>query len=131
MKNKLLAALGLAALAGAAFAADVEYTQTGTRGEFLVSRGYSTVTANKFKDLSVYDNGSSLTVSLLCGTAVSVSLITKTSDGQVLGSQTVACSSTAGTTTYTAPLYFEKLSVSPTTAVSATAGVTTTVIETK
>lgn len=131
MNKLILPVLGLTALASVVFAADAEYTQYGTRGEMLLSRGYTSTTTQKLEDLELYDNRSDVYVNYVCGTIVSLSLVAKTADGQVLSTQSVACDTTPRQVSYTAPVYFDKLSVSQTTAVSGTAGVTSTIIETK
>jgi hypothetical protein len=129
MKNLILSVLGLVVLASTALAQT--YTQTGTKGEFLVSRGYTSATS-PVTDVEVENNNSDIYVNYRCGTNVSLSIIKKLADGTVLVTDAVACGTTPAQASYTGPLYFEKIAVSPTTAVSTTAGgVSTTVIETQ
>lgn len=127
LSKTMLASSALVAMAGAALAQD--FTTTGN-STFRVARGYVTPTTT-LQARPVRDTQADFWAYHVCGTAVSLSLIQRLSDGTTLASQTVACDTTARGVSFTAPVPFEAMLASPTTTVSATSGVSLTYIETK
>ena len=63
-----------------------------------------------------------LLIGYRCGTLVSLTVQYKLDDGTVIDSQSVPCDTTQRSVSRTAPLLFDLVALSPTTAVSTTAG---------
>jgi uncharacterized protein YcfJ len=128
--NKImLATVALASVAVAAIAQT--YSTDGDNRYYTVSRGRLDATTTP-ADRAFLDSRSDVSVGYKCGTVTSTSLVWKLADGTVVSTTgPVACDSTQRWTTNNGPQFAQSVSVSPTTAVSTTAGgVSATVIET-
>jgi hypothetical protein len=99
--------------------------------KFRVARGYISATS-PVGDRIIQDPAADLWAYYRCGTAVSITFLKKLLDGTTLDSQAVACDTTSRAVSITAPVPFQMIAASATTAVSTTAGgVSITLIETK
>jgi hypothetical protein len=117
--------LGKMVLAGVMLASAATAQSYSTRQgdeSYRYQRGYVSATT-PVTDVSLATWKNSFFSTCKSGTAVSLTYLFKDNDGNTLNSQTVACdTSVRQVVSQTAPLYFTKFAISPTTAVSTTAG---------
>lgn len=129
MKFANLAVLGALLAAGAANAQT--YGEPTGNSTFRVVRGYISGTS-PVTDAPIRDAAADQYINVRCGTAASITLIQKLNDGTVMNSTAVPCDTTPRTTSWTAPIFFEAIAASPTTAISTTTGgASVTLVSTK
>lgn len=124
--------LASALAASASVAAAQTYDTQGDKTTYSVSRGRLD-NGTAVADRAFFDTRSDVYLGYKCGTAVSVTMLWKLTDGTVVSSTgPVACDSSQRFATNLGPQAAQAVALSPTTTVSTTAGgVSATVVESR
>ena len=130
-KLKLGAVVGLMAFAASANAA-TSWVSTSTTPKLTVhqARVVSGTTPALLGTLEV-DSNKPVTVVMTGSAIASMTLVNRLRDGTILNTETIAVGTTPVSRTFPSPLYFNALSTSLTTALTATNNVSVTVLQPK